>query len=243
MYKCHSGAVSSTHIRASNIITREPYDALAESGAEETAAEMSEPRATSPRNESGSGTDDVLHDVMRQVDAEIRQCLDRGKPLTSIFCSPVKQKGRARRLHRQPFTEHPAAANDCGGPQPSQSHQRPRSGGGSSRCPRAMAAERWLETPHVVSVTRGMSGTQQLQRFDDAARVRQAYHRARWLSRAQRFRIALDVDDPDVQRSLEAVQPFDFQVGPREPPVHIDGIDPDIDEEETDILASPARQC
>ncbi|KAH6938203.1 hypothetical protein HPB50_007666 [Hyalomma asiaticum] len=133
---------------------------------------------------------------------------------------------------RQPFSEHTAASSNVDGAQQRlQRQQLPR--GCSSRCPPSTGSMRWLDTPHAVSVTRGMRGTQQLMLFDHDARVRQAYQRARWMSRAQQFRIALDVNDPKVQQSLQlAVQPFDFQVGGRAPPVHIAGIDPDIEEED-----------
>lgn len=49
---------------------------------------------------------------------------------------------------------------------------------------------RWMQTPHAVSVSRGMSGPQPLRPFDDT-RVLLAYHRARWQNRAHRFGIAL----------------------------------------------------
>ncbi|XP_037563622.2 uncharacterized protein LOC119442716 [Dermacentor silvarum] len=101
---------------------------------------------------------------MQQVDAEIRQCVDRGKPLTSILYSPP---GRARR-HSQPFAERTGAAANVG-----RSQQRPRQlpRGCSSRCPPPASGLRWLDTPHAVSVTRGMRGTQQLTPFDDGPRA------------------------------------------------------------------------
>ncbi|XP_049269487.1 uncharacterized protein LOC119385134 [Rhipicephalus sanguineus] len=164
---------------------------------------------------------------MQMVDDDIRQCVNRGQPLMSIFSSPP---GRARR-HRLPFERATASSNVCRPQQLLRRQQLPR--GCSSRCPPSPGSLRWLDTPHAVSVTRGMSGTQQLMLFDHDARVRQAYRRARWMNQAQRFRISLDMSDPKVQQTLQlAAQPFDFQVGGRAPPVHIAGIDPDIDEED-----------
>nr|XP_050044627.1 uncharacterized protein LOC126541748 isoform X1 [Dermacentor andersoni] len=210
--------------RASNVISREPYDLFAESETEldQTPSVAVSSSTSSTRKESSNEIDDILHNVMQQVDTEIRQCVDQGKPLTSILCSPP---GRAWRHRQSSSAEHAGSAAGVGRQRP---RQLPR--GCSSRCPPPASGLRWLDTPHAVSVTRGMRGTQQLTPFDDA-RVRQAYHRARWMNRALQFRIALDVNDPEVQQSLQAVQPFDFQMGGRAPPVHIAGVDPDIDEE------------
>ncbi|XP_054932860.2 uncharacterized protein [Dermacentor andersoni] len=169
--------------RASNVISREPYDLFAESETEldQTPSVAVSSSTSSTRNESSNEIDDILHNVMQQVDTEIRQCVDQGKPLTSILCSPP---GRAWRHRQSSSAEHAGSAAGVGRQRP---RQLPR--GCSSRCPPPASGLRWLDTPHA------------------------------------------DVNDPEVQQSLQAVQPFDFQMGGRAPPVHIAGVDPDIDEE------------
>lgn len=226
--------LSSTHVRASNVIRRDRYDASVESEAMDNADPdevQSVPASNSARIRSqiSNEIDESLRNVMRKVDDDIRQCVSRGQPLISIFGSPP---GRARR-HRLPF-EHTTASSNVGRV---QQRQLPR--GCSSRGPPSPGSLRWLDTPHAVSVSRGMSGTQQLMLFDHDARVRQAYRRAQWMNQAQRFRIALDMSDPKVQQTMQlAEQPFDFQVGGRAPPVHIAGIDPDEEDDELQEISS-----
>ncbi|XP_075751769.1 uncharacterized protein LOC119165224 isoform X1 [Rhipicephalus microplus] len=139
-----------------------------------------------------------------------------------------------RRQHLSLPFEHTTASSNVGRV---QQRQLPR--GCSSRGPPSPGSLRWLDTPHAVSVSRGMSGTQQLMLFDHDARVRQAYRRAQWMNQAQRFRIALDMSDPKVQQTMQlAEQPFDFQVGGRAPPVQIAGIDPDEEDDELQEISS-----
>ncbi|XP_077552902.1 uncharacterized protein LOC144167539 [Haemaphysalis longicornis] len=215
--------ISSTYVRASNVISREPYDIFAEpdneNAEDDVVQHVVEQNVPNLPNGSENKIDDILDNVVRQVNAEIKECLEQGRPFISILRSPPGHgSGGAKKRHRRQRPADEAMDPEYLLPPPRKSQ---RAGRRSERV--GDLGVRWMQTPHAVSVSRGMSGPQPLRPFDDT-RVMQAYRLALWQDRARRFGIPLDVNDPTVQQSLHAVQAFDFQAASRE------GVDPDPDE-------------
>lgn len=136
--------------------------------------------------------DQVLSNVMKEVDREIRLFGQGGFCLTNVLGGATRRHGR-----QQPRSQRPSQP-----PIPMLWRRQPEAEAVGEASAGPPTEVDWTRTPHGVTVRRGApQAATAVQVFDDT-RVQLAYRTALWRHRAQRFQISLDMEDSALQEEL-----------------------------------------
>ncbi|XP_040071852.1 uncharacterized protein LOC115328106 [Ixodes scapularis] len=134
---------------------------------------------------------------MKQIEAEIRHCVETGHLMPTLL--------HRRRIRRR--RNRVARISRCPREQPRDLTESENGDQNSSR-PAPLRWPDWPVTPHAVSVRRGMRAQLPTPEAFDDTRLRQAYSTVVWRQRAERFHVDLDVEDPGVQDAMLRMQDF-----------------------------------